>query len=38
MKEGLTLQQMAEEITRQNELKEDYLVDTRNLKMETCGD
>ena len=36
MKEGLTLQEMAAEITRQNELKEDYLVDTRNLKMETC--
>ena len=27
---------MAAEITRQNELKEDYLVDTRNLKMDTC--
>ena len=37
MKEGLSLQEMAAEITRQNELKEDYLVDTRNLKMETCG-
>ena len=38
MKEGLSLQELAAEITRQNELKEDYLVDTRNLKMETCGD
>lgn len=36
MKEGLTLEQMAAEITRQSRLKEDYLVDTRNLQLETC--
>ena len=35
MKEGLTLEQMAAEITRQSNLKEDYLVDTRSLKLET---
>ncbi len=29
MKEGLTLNEMAAEITRQNSMKEDYLVDTR---------
>ncbi len=28
MKEGLTLNEMAAEITRQNSMKEDYLVDT----------
>lgn len=37
MKEGLTLEQMAAEITRQSKLKEDYLIDTRNLKLEPCG-
>lgn len=37
MKEGLSLQEMAAEITRQSTMKEDYLVDTRNLKMEPCG-
>lgn len=37
MKEGLTLEQMAAEITRQSRLKEDYLVDTRNLQLEPCG-
>ena len=37
MKEGLSLQEMAAEITRQNELKADYLVDNRNLRMETCN-
>ncbi len=36
MKEGLSLKEMAEEITRQNALKEDYLVDTRSLRMEPC--
>jgi len=36
MKEGLTLEQMAAEITRQNQLKEDYLVDTRSIKLEPC--
>lgn len=34
MKEGLTLQEMAMEIERQSKLKEDYLVNTENLKME----
>lgn len=37
MKEGLTLQEMAAEITRQNDQKADYLVDTRTLQMEPCG-
>ncbi len=37
MKEGLSLQEMAAEIERQSSLKEDYLVDTRNLQMEPFG-
>lgn len=37
MKEGLTLEEMAAEITRQSKLKADYLVDTRNLQLEACG-
>lgn len=37
MKEGLSLQEMAAEIERQSRLKEDYLVDTRNLHMEPFG-
>lgn len=37
MKEGLSLQEMAAEIERQSRLKEDYLVDTRNLQMESFG-
>lgn len=37
MKEGLSLQEMAAEIERQSHLKEDYLVDTRNLQMEPFG-
>lgn len=37
MKEGLSLQEMAAEIERQSSLKEDYLVDTRNLHMESFG-
>ncbi len=37
MKEGLSLQEMAAEIERQSNLKEDYLVDTRNLQMESFG-
>lgn len=37
MKEGLSLQEMAAEIERQSKLKEDYLVDTRNLSLEPCG-
>lgn len=34
MKAGLSLEEMAAEITRQSQMKEDYLVDTRNLQME----
>lgn len=34
MKEGLSLQQMAMEIERQHQLKEDYLVNTDSLKLE----
>lgn len=37
MKEGLSLQEMAAEIERQSRLKEDYLVDTRNLQLESFG-
>lgn len=33
MKAGLSLEEMATEITRQNRMKEDYLVDTRSLQM-----
>lgn len=35
MKAGLSLEEMASEITRQSRLKEDYLVDTRSLQMQT---
>ncbi len=35
MKSGLTLDQFAETIITQNALKQDYLVDTRNLQMDT---
>ena len=38
MKTGLSLEELAGEITRQSKLKEDYLVDTRNLRAETFGD
>lgn len=37
MKEGLSLQEMAAEIERQSSLKEDYLVDTQNLRLEPYG-
>ncbi len=37
MKGGLSLEEMAAEITRQSKLKEDYLVDTRSLQMEPYG-
>ncbi len=37
MKAGLTLTEMATEIERQSKLKEDYLVDTRCMKLEPCG-
>ena len=36
MKQGMTIQQAAAEIMRQNEAKADYLVNTENLHMETC--
>lgn len=36
MKQGLTIQQAAEEIKRQSKAKKDYLVNTGNLHMETC--
>lgn len=36
MKEGISLKEMAIEIERQSQLKEDFLVDTRNLKLEPC--
>lgn len=34
MKAGLSLEEMAAEITKQSRMKEDYLVDTRSLQME----
>lgn len=34
MKEGLSIQEMAAEIKRQSQLKEDYLINTQNLRME----
>ena len=37
MKEGLSLQEIAAEITRQSQQKADYLVDTRLLQMEPFG-
>ena len=37
MKNGLTIQEMAQEIRRQGDVKADYLVDTRCLRMETWG-
>ncbi len=37
MKSGLTLEQLAAEITRQNNAKADYMVSTGNLKMDTFG-
>ncbi len=37
MKSGLTLEQLAAELTRQNDAKADYMVSTRNIKMESCG-
>lgn len=38
MKPGLTIEQLAAEILRQKDAKEDYLVNTRNLWMEPSGD
>ena len=37
MKEGLTLQEMADKIIKQSSQKADYLVDTRNLQLEPYG-
>ena len=37
MKAGLTLNEMAAEITRQHAMKADYLVDTRRMQMEPAG-
>lgn len=37
MKEGLTITEMAAEIERQNAVKEDYLVNTQSLEMESMG-
>lgn len=38
MKSGLTLEQLATEITRQNNSKADYMVSTEKLRMDTFGD
>ena len=37
MKAGLTLMEMAAEITRQNAMKADFLADTRSMQMEVQG-
>lgn len=37
MKTGLTLEQLAAEITRQQSAKEDYVVNTGNLRLESYG-
>ena len=37
MKSGLTLEQLAAELTRQNNAKADYMLSTRSIKMETFG-
>lgn len=37
MKAGLTLNELAAEIVRQKELKEDYIVSANRLRMEACG-
>ena len=36
MKQGMTIQEAAQEIMRQSQAKVDYLVNTANLHMETC--
>ena len=36
MKQGMTIQEAAQEIMRQSQTKADYLVNTANLHMETC--
>lgn len=37
MKAGLTIEELATEIMRQKEVKEDYVVNTGSLRMEPCG-
>lgn len=37
MKTGLTIEELAAEIMRQKEVKEDYVVNTGSLRMEPCG-
>ena len=37
MKAGLTIEELAAEIMRQKEVKEDYVVNTGSLRMEPCG-
>lgn len=37
MKTGLTINELAAEIMHQKDRKEDYIVSTPNLRMETCG-
>lgn len=38
MKTGLNIEQMAAEIMRRSKAKEDYIVNTKNLSFEPCGD
>lgn len=38
MKTGLNIEQMAAEIMRRSKAKEDYIVSTKNLSFEPCGD
>lgn len=37
MKSGISLVEMAQEIQRQNDLKADYMLDTRSLRLEPFG-
>lgn len=37
MKSGLTLEELAAELHRQNSAKEDFIVSTHSIKMESCG-
>ncbi len=38
MKTGMTINELAKEILRQRDAKEDYIVNTGRLRMEACGD
>ena len=39
MKQGISLQKLAEEIIKQRERKKDYIVNTSNLRLESsCGE